>query len=289
MGQTIPSHNIINDNSLPFKVKKLDFSAGHAKEEAHRHNSTIIFIFTGTGGEHMIDFNVYPIEKNCVHFITEDQVHALNSANGTAGYVILFSKELLALTSTGKFSFTEYPVFHHKGNSIIHFPEKDFSEIEKLAETMLTEFNSGNPFKENIIGSYIQILLLKCKAFFHETDVKPKSDSAAVDLSKRFYDLIEKKFIEEHSVSYYAQQLNVTANYLSNTIKKVAGKAAGDIIHERIILEAKRRLVHTSVTAKELAYDLNFNDPSYFNRFFKSQTGVTPEKFRVEISKKYQH
>ncbi len=61
------------------------------------------------------------------------------------------------------------------------------------------------------------------------------------------------------------------------------------MIHQRLILEAKRLLLHSTISAKEVAYSLNFNDPSYFSRFFKTNTGFSPEGFRKEIRKKYQH
>ena len=100
---------------------------------------------------------------------------------------------------------------------------------------------------------------------------------------------MEEHFIQYHKVNEYAELLNVTPNHLSETIKKITGKTAGEVIHQRLILEAKRRLLHSSISAKELAYALNFNDPSYFSRFFKANTDLSPEGFRNEIRKKYQH
>lgn len=285
----IPKHQLLQTSILPCKIAKLDFSGGHEVDDAHRHNGNQIFLFTKGGGTHMIDFNYYPIDDNTIQFITEDQIHSLNSNDDTEGYVIVFTKEVVVLNSGDKFLFNDLP-FYNKSRPPVLNPSKEvFDELLEMVIIMLKEYSRENPFKENILGSFISIFLLKCKNLFSESIAVNKIDTASQQLHKNFYNLLEEHFIQFHKVNEYADLLNVTPNHLSETIKKVTGKTAGDIIHERLILEAKRRLLHSSISAKELAYELNFNDPSYFSRFFKSNTGLSPEAFRKEIREKYHH
>jgi AraC family transcriptional regulator, transcriptional activator of pobA len=289
MPNEIPSHKLIQSNIMPCKVSSLNFSDGYAINDAHRHNCFQIFLFTKGGGEHMIDFNYYPIEDNSLHFVSEGQVHALNAIEGTEGFVILFTKEVLILNTADKFILNDFPVFNKSLSTILNPDINMYSELENMIRMMILEYSKNTTYKENILASYISILLLKCKAIFTDSNEYKRTDRASQELLQKFNNLVEEHFIKFHKVNEYAEILSVTSNHLSETIKKVTGKTAGDIIHERLILEAKRRLLHSSISAKELAYALNFNDPSYFSRFFKKNTSFSPEGFRKEIREKYHH
>lgn len=289
MSNEIPSHKLIQTNIMPCKVARLNFSGGHGMDDAHRHNCFQIFLFTKGGGEHMIDFNYYPIEDRSLHFVSEGQVHALNSIDGTDGYVILFTKEIVILNSADKYIFNDFPVFNKSVSPILNPDPEMYEDLKRMLLMMVDEYGKSNAYKENILGSYISILLLKSKTIITETSEYKRTDGTSQVLLQKFNNLVEEHFIDYHKVNEYADLLNVTPNHLSETIKKVTGKTAGDLITERLILEAKRRLLHSSISAKELAYELNFNDPSYFSRFFKTNTGLSPEGFRKEIREKYQH
>ena len=108
------------------------------------------------------------------------------------------------------------------------------------------------------------------------------------ELTRKFKMLVQNNLKIKKSVSDYAKMLNITAGHLNDTVQKDTGKSAGSVIHDRIILEAKRLLYHSPKTVKEIAFELNYEDPSYFTRFFKLHTKSTPEQFRIEIREKYQ-
>lgn len=101
---------------------------------------------------------------------------------------------------------------------------------------------------------------------------------------KEFEKLVDNYFRENKMPSFYAEKLNVTANYLNKICNKEAGKTAGDIIRKRIIIEAQRFLHYTNLSINEVAHDLGFENASYFITFFKKQTHVTPEQFRKNAS-----
>ena len=287
MAEKILSHQLFDNSIMPCKIAKLDFSDGHEVDDAHRHNGFEVFLFTKAGGTHMLDFNYYPIAANSIHFLTEDQVHSLNSTDDTEGYVIVFSKEIVMLNSADKFLVSDFPVFNKSIAPVLYPGAALFEELMNLHSLMMLEYNKSSPYKENILGSLISVFLLKCKSLIHETNETIQADNAAHAMLTKFYNLLEQNFLTCHRVSDYADLMNISANHLSNTIKKITGKPAGDIIHQRLILEAKRRLLHSTISVKELAFALNFNDPSYFSRFFKKQTKYSPEEFRNEIRKKY--
>ena len=92
--------------------------------------------------------------------------------------------------------------------------------------------------------------------------------------------LVDQHFRKERLISFYAGRLAMTADRLNDHVKRATGVTAGHLIRQRVLTEAKRQLVFTSQPIHEIAYDLAFSDPSHFTRFFRKQTGTTPQAFR---------
>jgi AraC-like DNA-binding protein len=106
-------------------------------------------------------------------------------------------------------------------------------------------------------------------------------------LLKNFLTKIDEAYAYAHEVAAYAEMLNISAGHLSELVKEQSGKPAINHIHQRLILEAKRLLFHTDYAVKEIAYQLGFEDASYFNRFFKRLTNYTPVHYRNNFRKMY--
>ena len=106
-------------------------------------------------------------------------------------------------------------------------------------------------------------------------------------LTQRFRLAVEKGFRKTSSVREYAELLHVTPAHLSESVRLETGSAAGDVIRRRLLLEAKRLLLHSELTVSEIAFDLGFEDSSYFSRFVRRGVGFSPVDFRNEIRKKY--
>ena len=113
-----------------------------------------------------------------------------------------------------------------------------------------------------------------------------RSRSGAVTLSRKdarveeLRRLLDEHFRRERLISFYAKRLAMTADRLNDHVKRATGVTAGHMIRQRVLTEAKRQLVFTSQAIHEIAYDLSFSDPSHFTRFFRKQTGMTPQAFR---------
>jgi AraC family transcriptional activator of pobA len=102
------------------------------------------------------------------------------------------------------------------------------------------------------------------------------ADARVEDLRR----LVDQHFRKERLISFYAAKLAMTADRLNDHVKRATGVTAGHLIRQRVLTEAKRQLVFTSQPIHEIAYDLAFSDPSHFTRFFRKQTGTTPQAFR---------
>jgi AraC family transcriptional activator of pobA len=98
---------------------------------------------------------------------------------------------------------------------------------------------------------------------------------------RKFLNLIEKNVSILKFPREYAELLYVTPNHLNAICKELLGKSAGGMIRDRVVLEAKRLMINLDLSISEIAYELNFRDNSYFSKFFKKYTGITPEEFRI--------
>jgi AraC family transcriptional activator of pobA len=99
---------------------------------------------------------------------------------------------------------------------------------------------------------------------------------------RAFFAMVEESYAKHHSVAHYARRIGITAAHLNVLCRQAVNQSALELIHERMLLEAKRNLVYTSMTVSAVSYMLGFSDPAYFTRFFKRQTGMSPKEFRLQ-------
>ena len=258
--------------------------------EPHRHNYyTIIWVRKGTGSHH-IDFRSYDVKDDTIYFLTPEQVHYLQTNKGTQGYVLLFTPDFLHEHGLSQ-QWIENTGFFFRCDDLAPFrlnKEMDSHNLEHLVHHIRDEFISGSDFYLDAIGSWLKLFLLECKRLSMQSDIQlePRTNTKAV-LVKQFRDLLENHYKEWHKVGDYARELHITPNYLNEVISLETGKSAKDFILNRIMLEAKRFAGFAEISAKEVAYDLGFDDPSHFSKLFRQQQNQSFSEFRDLIRKKY--
>jgi len=157
-------------------------------------------------------------------------------------------------------------------------------EAHALMEKMLREFQADNAFKQEILrGMLLQLMVLLSRQLPLET-VPGISRHQRVVL-RNFERLIETHYRDKRLPRDYAEMLYITPNHLNALVNSVIGKPAGELIRDRVVLEAKRLLVNSDMTISQIADLLNFEDNAYFTRFFKKYTAMSPEIFRQEYVK----
>lgn len=284
MKEQIPSYTIESLKSTDSEAKDFDFfrfeyfarDIDHLKAP-HRHHFYTFILVTDGGGLHAIDFHQYDLIPGRLFLIAPGQVHAWIELHEVKGFVILFNESMMALAK-GRKLMSAWPLF--RLNQQVYF-DLNPEALAKWSDEFLfmeEEINTNDEFTRDALFYSISSLLVRASRL--SRNLRSKSRAVGEDFLFSFQELIEEHYMKLKSPKDYAKIMNITPNYLNVLCKKKSGKSAGELIRQRVVLEAKRLLAHTQLSVLEIAYKLDFQDNSYFGRFFKKYTGVTPEKFR---------
>ena len=275
----IPLHDFSKDDtsSIAFCYIPLEEKIDHNTAVPHRHNYYEIFVFIKGGGYHWIDFEKHEIQSNSLHFVSPGQVHQVQRLEGSYGHVIFFSRDFYL----NKTSLFDFPFLNNYGeNPILNLSTSEMESFFPVLELIQKEGNSNFQNQADIIRSYLNVILLQSARFYQQNAPSMLSNSNEHNLYKTFRNLLEQSFRTLHKVKDYADEMNVTEKNLNLSIRQHTGKTASEHIFDRIILEAKRLLIHSPKSAKEIAFFLGFDDPSHFSKFFKKNTDSSPNEFR---------
>ena len=172
------------------------------------------------------------------------------------------------------FNGIEHPMF-------IKLNEDEKEEMRYLEKMFSDEWLSQDNFQGEMLRTLLKHLIIKTtRTAKQQSECYSKFSDEKLDMIRKFALLLEENFKKEHGVKFYADALNKSPKTLSNIFAILRQPAPSKIIQNRIILEAKRYLHYTDKTAKEIAYELGFESPAHFSRFFKMYTGTNISKFR---------
>ncbi len=288
--ERIYSYNLMfNDAPAPFVIKtmeEIDKSLGGIADIPHRHNYyTVIWPLTATG-KHIVDFKEYPIIPNHLFFVSPDQVHQIVTDPNPTGYVILFTPGFLEKSSIRKDFIVNLKLFRKSDETPpLELTGKMIDKLKLFTDQMLAAFHAENDMYLEIIGAYLKLFLIECNT---SCSLIPNLNSQTIEVGKtlvtKFKTIVEKHYKLQHQVKFYADALNVTPNYLNEVIRSTIDISAKDFIQDRLILEAKRMRIFTDKSGKEIGFDLGFEDPSHFSKFFKTNTGQSLQDFKESLA-----
>jgi len=198
------------------------------------------------------------------------------------GYFILFNIDFFLQNNFPLQYIESKKILSSSVQPYIHLTDERAKEVEDIFETMLKESQGSDQHKDELMAlKTIELLILSERLFEEQLQLEP--GIPAVDVIKRFIDLLEANFAKERSVSFYATQLNVHPNYLNALIKKHTGLTAKESIQNRLLLESKYLLNSTALSVKEIANQVGFDDPNYFAVFFKRFENMSPVNYRSSL------
>lgn len=254
----------------------------------HRTNFYHIFLFENCQPTHFLDFEPINIQPYSLLFIDKDRVHQFDQLLKYDGRVLIFTEDFFCTTETDTKFLRSSILFNHlAGHPTIKLNIIDLEKYTNICENITEELslpvdNSKHILLKNLLHNFL-LLAEREKRKLGFTELNKGAD---LDYTLLFRDLLEINYTQLKSVNDYAKIICISEKRLGQATSKVLGKSPKEIINDRILLEAKRLLVHTNLSIKEIGQDLGFEDPAYFVRYFKKNTETTPVEFRETLLKK---
>lgn len=214
--------------------------------------------------------------------ITNEPEGELHQPYGTA---LIFHPDLIKGTSLGK-HIHEYSFFSYQSNEALHLSEKEREIVNTCFENIATEIGQNiDRHSKKLIVANLELLLKYCSRFYDRQFITREHTNYGI--IEQFEDLLNDYIFGEKlkhnglpSVSYFADQLHLSANYFGDLIKKETGKSALEFIHLKLLEVAQEKVLDTTKSISEVAYELGFKYPQHFTRLFKQKVGVSPNEYR---------
>jgi len=248
------------------------------------YKSYIKVLYLNEGFEIKVDFKIYITDGPTLFFISPNQVLSIDELGGQPGLLVFYNRDFYCIQLHDEEVACDGLLFNNINNMPkTNIPEQDASFIEYLFSRIKDEFELRDSSLEEMIRTYLKQLLIKSTRLWkvqHLNGAMASRPSTDLEFFRKFTQLVEANYKEKHNVADYADMLFLAPKTLTHRFKRLSLPQPNDIIKNRIILEAKRLLVHTDWTAKEIAYALGYDDPAYFSRLFFIKTGEPPSGFR---------
>ncbi|MBN2439115.1 MAG: helix-turn-helix domain-containing protein [Deltaproteobacteria bacterium] len=289
--RVLPIHGFPEtETPAPFAIVALGEPGSKTQDDLpHRHEFYAIQYVTGGKGQHVIDFSPYALSSDTLYFISPGQVHFGRFTQPLQGFVLVFMEEFLLYPGSFSENIYELSFFHTVGEKpVLHLNPQDAARIRSYMSAIEEEYQAGAPDRIPVLRAHLYILMVNIQRLY-SAQYPGQNSAKGASFVRKFKHLVSTHCTQQMTLETCAAALNVSMGHLSNTIKALTGQSPGQIIRREIALEAKRLLAHTDLTAAEVGYRLNFEDPSYFGRFFKKATGLSPTAFREQIRSKYRN
>jgi len=292
MKKSIPHYYLYGENS---PVNELEFlhietiaernREHHWEIEVHRHDNLGQLLFVREGHmEATLDTEQHHCYGPAILWVPPTIVHGFRPQPGTQGYVLTIAESFLlqVLTETEREEFPQ--LLHTPLARPLDAQDRLSSELSGLIRSIDQEFRWPKAGRVAMISAYLKALMITVGRLSASQTSKTADASPQARTFEHFRKLVEHHYRDHWSVQQYAHQLGVTESRLNTLCRKAVDLSPSQVIHNRLIMEAKRNLVYTSMPVSTIAYELGFKDPAYFSRYFTNQTGDSASQFRQKYS-----
>lgn len=254
----------------------------HIGHQARRKFYSIILLTAGEVDE-VIGHQKYHFGPQSMYFVPENQLHSIECwSEDLKGILCMFDADYFLLCLKHQIKLNQFPFFQLDKAPYVNLSEREMDMMQHLFWKLNSEKCQKTTFNDDLLTRmFLNVILLEAERIYNRQIVQGSFSLSRKDqMVSQFQLIVNQHFVKKRQVSDYAEMLHVHPNYLNDLVKEVTGVAASHFIHKQLVQEAKSRLLQTNDTVSMIASELNFTDDSYFNRFFKKQTGLTPSQFR---------
>jgi AraC-like DNA-binding protein len=253
---------------------------------SNEYKSYIKAMYLPKGCKVRVDFDVYLTDGPALFFIGPNQVLSIEHMCAQKGYFIYYNRDFYCIQIHDREVACDGLLYNNINNMpMTPVPEQETAFFDNIFNHIEGEFELADSSQEEMLRTYLKQILIRSTRLWKRQHLQGALNTGTNDgdVFRRFTQLVDAHYKQKHTVSDYAELLLMAPKTLTHRFKKMNLPQPNEIIKDRLILEAKRLLVHTNMTAKEIAYDLGYDDPAYFSRLFLIKTGESPSGFRSKF------
>ncbi|WPO77892.1 AraC family transcriptional regulator [Flavobacterium sp. KACC 22761] len=280
--------NQYQQNLPKFSVYEIDnylkkYDKKRRKVHAEKHYQ--IIWFKKGNGRYFVNFKAYDVDQNTLFFLTKDDVHYFDRNTNYIGILIQFNEEFLIQNNKDIAFFSKHSLLNDHKQPACSLTRDDAFILEEYLKLIKNELKDKNQTShEELLRSYLKAFLIQVqyrweKANLHDGRRILPEYKKQQQLIK-FVGLVEENYKKDLKVSQYADLMQISSKTLSGLTSQLLDKSPSEIICERIVAEAKRMLLDTNYNISKIGYCLGFDDDSYFVKYFKKHTSISPLDFR---------
>jgi AraC family transcriptional regulator, transcriptional activator of pobA len=251
---------------------------------AYKHHFFEITLDISSVCNFTIDNFQYPDSEHIICFISPFRLQSVEvspqSMIEAEGFTVFFKPEFLGIDAHHTNFLRDFPFFQPENEPVLRLSSAQIREFADIFQKISYEYRQPGAVSQELIQTYLRVLLLLGKKNYVSNFLETNHPSRENEIFTHFYQLLQSRFLDFKTVNEFANHLNISPKHLSETIKKVSGKTALQLINEKQAQYAQSLLKQTKLNINEIAYELNFESPDYFTTFFKRMTGQTPSQFR---------
>lgn len=230
----------------------------------------------------MIDKVEYNLNRNDVVFLTE--YHKIDSLDLDSVRFLRWNQSFFCpINHDNEVGIKGLLFFGATGVPIVNIIENEIKSLENYWENFSNEMSAKDSLQKDMLQSILKQILIFCARSLKKSANYDRLEKSQVDIIREFNFLVEGHFSKHHDVAFYASKLNKSPKTLSNLFALASNRPPISIIHDRIMLHARRQINYTNLSIKEIAYDLGYEDIQTFSRFFKNKEGVSPIQYREKL------
>jgi AraC family transcriptional activator of pobA len=289
--EAIRDYNAFNNNeTLHPLVSVVDLSKAAPRRGAKMYfGFYTVFLKELKCGDMMYGRRNYDYQEGTLVFLAPGQVAGVNSNGETyqpKGYALVFHADLIHGTALGR-HIQDYSFFSYQSNEALHLSERERNIVlESFSKIEYELTHALDKHSKRLIVSNIELFLNYCVRFYDRQFIS--RDSVNKGVLEKFETLLNEFYVSDRSqtpglpsVAYFAQELNLSAGYFGDLIRKETGKTAHEYIQSKVIDMAKEKIFDQGKSVSEIAYELGFKYPQHFTRLFKQRVGMTPNEYRA--------
>jgi AraC family transcriptional activator of pobA len=252
------------------------------RQRPHRHDFYQIFWMTEGAPSFNLDFDHMSIEAHTLVFVPPGAVHTFGARNNAEGFILSFEEDFLESEGHSVDLFAECPALDPAQiRTLLAVPDSSVEIVDGYCRRIFEEFTAKREGYRSATAALLRLLLVEVRRCL-SYQTSPSSFRKYSSLTARFLRTLSARPYQVTTASEVARLLGVSRSWLNQRVRQETEKSLTDHLQGRLILESKRLLAHSDLNVSEVAYQLGFEDPSYFTRLFRQMEGLSPREFREE-------